>query len=146
MGPGGQESHSAEANQPPPVELLNGEVTMETGQTGMAFAGGTHCEVWKGLWKKVGGKGGDVERVGTEKVCPNLAASILLISHFQVALKTLRITKSAEKAREVRFLLTTSVFLTHATIPVRQKLERELPTWAELRHTNVLPLYGAWSP
>lgn len=105
-GPGEQENPSAEGNQPPAVELLNGEVTIESGQTGMAFAGGLHCEVWKGVWKKAGGKRADGERDGIEKV----------------ALRTLRMTKSVEKARN--------------------KLERELPTWAELRHGNVLPFYG----
>ena len=51
-----QDVQSTKANEALPVRRLDGEVT-KTGD--VAFAGGTHCEIWKGQWVK----GGDVEKV-----------------------------------------------------------------------------------
>ena len=69
------ESRSVEANGPPPVRRLDGEVKK---QGDFAFAEGNYCEVWVGLWEKVGGK-----EVGSEKVnagkSVRVSASILLI-------------------------------------------------------------------
>ena len=51
-----QDVQSAKANEVLPVRRLDEEVT-RTGD--VAFAGGTHCEIWTGQWAK----GGDVEKV-----------------------------------------------------------------------------------
>ena len=51
----------------------------------------------------------------------------------------------AVRARKVRSLSTVPTLLAHA-LPVHQRLENELPSWAELRHPNILPFYGAYSP
>ncbi|KAF9651706.1 kinase-like protein [Thelephora ganbajun] len=69
--PGTQESQLVETDEAPPVKRLDGEVT-KLGD--IAFAGGTHCEVWIGRWEKGGGK--------------------------KVALKALRTLKSPERARK----------------------------------------------
>ena len=58
-----QDAQSTKANKLPPVKRLDVEVT-RTGE--IAFASGTHCEVWTGQWAKGGrmeGGGGDVEKV-----------------------------------------------------------------------------------
>jgi hypothetical protein len=54
------ESRSVEVNEPSPVKRLDGEVT-RLGD--FPFAEGNYCEVWIGLWEKVGSK-----EVGSEKV------------------------------------------------------------------------------
>jgi hypothetical protein len=63
-----------------------------------------------------------------------------------VALKALRTLRSPERARKVRFFLTVSTLLLHASSPVHQRLERELLNWGDLHHQNVLPFYGAYVP
>ena len=50
-----------ESSDPPPVKQLNGKITRE-GE--LAFAGGTYCEVWIGLWDK------GSEEAGREKADP----------------------------------------------------------------------------
>ena len=63
-----------------------------------------------------------------------------------MALKALRIFKSPERARKVRLLCTVSPLFAHGFLPGNKRLERELPRWAELRHQNILPLYGMCTP
>ena len=46
------------------------------------------------------------------------------------------------KARKVRPSQTVATLLIYISLPNGQKLERELPRWVELRHQNILPLYG----
>ena len=61
-----QDTQSVEANEPPPVKRLDGQVT-RIGD--IAFAGGMYCDVWVGEWKKSGGgKGNGGENVEVEKV------------------------------------------------------------------------------
>ena len=48
----------------------------------MPFAGGKHCEVWVGLWKKGNKEGNSREGVDDEKVSMGPAISILLTCFF----------------------------------------------------------------
>jgi len=65
-------------HDPPPVKRLDGKITRE-GE--LAFGGGTHCEVWVGLWEK-GGKESGREKVDPEKVSLGLTTSALLTMPF----------------------------------------------------------------
>jgi len=68
-----QESLLDESSKPPPVKRLDGKVTKK-GE--LAFAGGTYCEVWVGLWDNGGGEEIGVEKADPEKVGLSLATSI----------------------------------------------------------------------
>ena len=85
------DGQSIEADEPPPIKRLDGEVT-RLGD--MPFAGGMYCEVWVGRWVKsanngsgegiggeeVRGKGVSEGKVDVEKVSPvSLTAFSLLI-------------------------------------------------------------------
>ena len=59
-----------------------------------------------------------------------------------MALKTLRVHQSSEKARKVRPSKTVVTLLIYTSLPNGQELEQELPKWAGLQHPNILPLYG----
>lgn len=76
------ESQPAEANEVPPIKILDGEVE-RLGE--IAFAAGTRCEVWVGQWGKKGTKKATGEEVGgekadVEKVSASHTTAILLIS------------------------------------------------------------------
>lgn len=59
-----QNAQAAPIAQPPPVKVLNGEVTR---QEETPFTKGVYCEVWIGRWEK--GRGGaDGKMAGAEKV------------------------------------------------------------------------------
>ena len=58
-----------ESSEPPPVKRLDGKITKK-GE--LAFAGGTYCEVWVGLWDK-GGEEAGREKSDPEKVSLGLA-------------------------------------------------------------------------
>ena len=64
-----QESLLDESSEPPPVKRLDGKITRK-GE--LAFAGGTYCEVWVGMWDKGGEEAGrekaDPEKVGLGRV------------------------------------------------------------------------------
>jgi len=69
-------NQSVEANEAPPVKRLDGEVTK---LRDIAFAGGVHCEVWRGVWERGSGEGIDEKKVGdkglsVEKVSLSLTA------------------------------------------------------------------------
>lgn len=57
-------------------------------------------------------------------------------------MKALRTLQSPERARKVWHLCTFSTLLAHPSFPGQKRLKGELPTWAELHHANILPLYG----
>ena len=78
----------------PPIERLNGEVTRIGG---IAFAGGTYCEIWQGWWEKPGNEGGYKEMGDGEKVRLNLTISILFTRLFVGVLEN---TSSAQVIRE----------------------------------------------
>jgi len=81
-----------------------------------------YCEVWEGRWEKGGGEKGSDEDVGGEKAGEKGVGGEKAGVE-KVALKALQILKAApEKARK--------------------RLERKLPSWAELHHQNILPFYG----
>jgi len=63
-----------------------------------------------------------------------------------VALKALRAPESSETARKVRPLRTIAVLFAHVSFRGYQRLENELPRWAELHHQNILPFYGVYFP
>jgi len=62
-------TRETQIDEVPPIKLLDGEVTVR-GE--LAFAGGTHCELWRGQWKK----GGGIEETG-ETVGSSLTTLIL---------------------------------------------------------------------
>jgi len=71
-----QETHSAAADETQIVKRLDGEVTrLEE----IAFAGGEHCEVWVGEWRKGGSGEVSGRKVDVEKVSPSTIVSILLM-------------------------------------------------------------------
>jgi len=61
-------------------------------------------------------------------------------------MKALRAPKSSEMTRKVRPSWSTSALFAHVYFHGHQRLERELPGWAELHHQNILPLYGVCFP
>jgi len=73
-----QKSPLDESSDPPPVKRLDGKITRE-GE--LPFGGGTHCEVWVGLWDK-GGKQSGREKVDPEKVSLGFTTSALLTTPF----------------------------------------------------------------
>jgi hypothetical protein len=91
---------SGEANEAPPVKVLDKEVTrLEE----IPFAGGTYCEVWVGRWvKEVGadkpgsGEAGG-EKTDGEKVSSSLVTSIIPTRLFVGGLES---TPNIQIARE----------------------------------------------
>ena len=82
MEPETTESHSAETGSPPPVKILNGEITR---QGIIPFAEGTYCEVWtgrweKGGWERVNGDATGKDKSDRKKVSANFATPTLLIN------------------------------------------------------------------
>jgi len=94
----------------PSIKRLDGEVK-KLGH--IPFAGGIHCEIWKGQWERRGRtrSSGGGEDTGEGRGRPEL-----------VALKAFRTLRAPEKTYK--------------------RLEHEMYTWAELHHNNVQPLFG----
>lgn len=88
-----------EISEPPPVKRLDGKVT-RNGE--LAFARGTYCDVWVGLWDKGGREEVGSEKVDPEKVSLSFTTSTLLTLPLQVALKALRALTSPERSYGVR--------------------------------------------
>jgi len=111
-----QEGQSVEPSTPPPVKVLDGKVTRK-GE--LAFAGGTYCEVWVGLWDKGGGEeaGRDKADGEKEKVSSGLTPVILLTLLFVGGLESTSSTKVVrEGAQGLTFPDHFCVLFTHVSL------------------------------